>query len=65
MDKVDRIIKETEIPLFAAKSKNQFPYKFKVKGKDKEFTEVEFKDIEAMLHNPMRRRSPYPKNPIA
>jgi hypothetical protein len=58
LDKMDRIQKETEIPLFSAKSKKlSFPYKFQVNGKDKEFTEAEFKEIEAMLHSSKRRKS--------
>jgi hypothetical protein len=58
MDKKDKVEKETEIPLFSVKSKSlSFPYKFQVKGKDKEFTEAEFKEIEAMLHSPKRRKS--------
>jgi hypothetical protein len=58
MDKKEQIQKEVEIPLFSAKSKSlSFPYKFQVKGKEKEFTEAEFKEIEAMLHSPKRRKS--------
>jgi hypothetical protein len=58
MDKKDKIQKETEIPLFSEKSRSlRFPYKFQVNGKDKEFTEAEFKEIEAMLHSPKRRKS--------
>jgi hypothetical protein len=57
MDKKDKVQKETEIPLFSAKSKSlSFPYKFQVNGKDKKFTETEFKEIEAMLHSPKRRK---------
>jgi hypothetical protein len=58
MDKKEQIQKEIEIPLFSTKSKSlKFPYKFQVKGKNKEFTEAEFKEIEAMLHSPKRRKS--------
>jgi hypothetical protein len=58
MDKENKVQKETEIPLFFAKSKSlSFPYKFQVNGKDKEFTEAEFKKIEAMFHNPKQRKS--------
>jgi hypothetical protein len=58
MDKKDKVEKETEIPLFSAKSKSlSFPYKFQVNGKDRELTEAEFKEIEAMLHSPKRRKS--------
>jgi len=52
-DKKDGIVKETEIPLFSRKSKKlSFPYKFKIKGKNKEFTENEYREIEAVLRNP-------------
>ena len=58
MDKMDKVQKETEIPLFSTKSKRlSFPYKFQVNGKNKEFTEAEFQEIEAMLHSPKRRKS--------
>jgi hypothetical protein len=57
-DSKDKVQKETEIPLFSAKSKSlSFPYKFQVNGKNKEFTEDEFRKIEAMLHSPKRRKS--------
>jgi hypothetical protein len=58
MDKKEQIQKEVEIPLLSARSKSlSFPYKFQVNGKDKEVTEAEFKEIEAMLHSPKRRKS--------
>jgi hypothetical protein len=57
-DKKEQVRKEAEIPLFSARSKSlSFPYKFMVNGKEKEFTETEFKEIEAILHNPKRRNS--------
>ncbi|MDR2943343.1 MAG: hypothetical protein LBV17_12220 [Treponema sp.] len=56
-DKKDKITKEKEIPLFSRKSKSfSFPYKFKIKGEDREFTEAEFSEIESMLHSPKRRK---------
>ena len=56
MDRKDKTVKEIEMPLFSAKSKSlSFSYKFKVNGKEKEFTETEFEEIEAMLHSPKRR----------
>jgi hypothetical protein len=58
MDKKDKVQKEAEIPLFSSKSKSfSFPYKFQVNGANKEFTETEFREIEAMLHSPKRRKS--------
>ena len=57
MDRESRTVKETEVPLFSAKSKSlSFPYRFKANGKEKEFTEDEYREIEAMLHSPKRRK---------
>ena len=61
-DKKDQVIKDREIILFSSKSKKlQFPYKFTVKGKDKEFTEQEYRDIEVILHNPVKKANKPPK----
>jgi len=55
-DKADQSVKDREITLFSSKSKKlKFPYIFTVKKKEKEFTEEEYREIEAMLHNPMKK----------
>jgi len=52
MSKKDKTVKEIEIPLFSSKAgKLSFPYKFKVKGKEQEFTEAEFQEIESVLRS--------------
>jgi hypothetical protein len=57
LDKKEKIQKETEIPLFSEKSKSlSFPYKFKVRNEDREFTEQEYREILAMLHKPKSKR---------
>jgi len=55
MNKKDKVIEEKELPLFQARSKRlNFPYKFKIKGRNKIFTEAEFREIEAALHSNLR-----------